>query len=103
MYTIVIIAAQLDRIANANSFFRTSTTLFFVADEGLSILQNVDELGVKLPGFLITHLKKPRDKHDKMDGDKLPDAEAPPATEEPIEADLPPENRTDEQADQDNA
>ena len=65
IFLIVILAAQLDRITgNAAGVFRTSTAFFFIANDGLSIMENVGEMGVKLPGFLTKALTKLRDEQD---------------------------------------
>lgn len=64
---VVIIATQLDQIVNANGFFRTSTAIFFISNEGISILENVDEIGVPLPNFLKDTLEKLRTKHSNME------------------------------------
>ena len=62
VFLIVILAAQLDRITgNAAGVFRTATAFFFIANEGLSIVENVGEMGVKLPGFITGALTKLRD------------------------------------------
>ena len=65
IFLIVILAAQLDRITgNAAGVFRTSTAFFFIANDGLSIVENVGEMGVKLPGFITNALTKLRDEQD---------------------------------------
>jgi toxin secretion/phage lysis holin len=65
IFLIVILAAQLDRITgNAAGVFRTSTAFFFIANEGLSVVENVGEMGVKLPGFITGALTKLRDEQD---------------------------------------
>ena len=70
IFLIVILAAQLDRITgNPAGLFRTATAFFFMANEGLSILENVGELGVKLPGFIKNVLVKLRDDNDNMSTD----------------------------------
>lgn len=62
IFLIVILAAQLDRITgNAAGVFRTATAFFFIANEGLSTVENVGEMGVKLPGFITGALTKLRD------------------------------------------
>lgn len=69
VFLIVILAAQLDRItSNAAGVFRTATAFFFIANDGLSILENVGEMGLKLPAFLSTALAKMRD--ENTPGDK---------------------------------
>ena len=73
IFLIVILAAQIDRVTgNASSLFRNCTAFFFVANDALSILENVGELGIKLPGFLKGALIKLRDVNDalpEIDGD----------------------------------
>lgn len=67
IFLVVIVAAQLDRITgNSAALFRTSTCFFFIANEGLSILENVGEVGVKLPSFITKVLEKLRDTNDKL-------------------------------------
>ena len=74
VFLVVILAAQLDRITgNAAGVFRTATAFFFISNEGLSILENVGEMGLKLPAFIAGALTKLRDESDvkgsKDDGD----------------------------------
>lgn len=68
IFLIVILAAQLDRITgNMAGVFRTSTAFFFIANDGLSIVENVGEMGVKLPKIITNALTKLRDEHDNGD------------------------------------
>lgn len=70
IFAIVILAAQLDRLTgNAHSLFRNCTAFFFVANDALSILENVGELDIPLPVFLRSTLVKLRDQGDK--GEKM--------------------------------
>lgn len=70
IFAIVILAAQLDRLTgNAHSLFRNCTAFFFVANDALSILENVGELDIPLPAFLKSALIKLRDKGDKGEED----------------------------------
>jgi phage-related holin len=48
--------------------FRTSTAFFFIANDALSVLENVGEMGVKLPGFLTSALTKLRDENESTGG-----------------------------------
>jgi toxin secretion/phage lysis holin len=67
IFLIVILAAQLDRITgNTAGMFRT-VTAFFIANEGLSMVENVGEMGVKLPGFITSALTKLRDEQSTPD------------------------------------
>ena len=65
IFLIVILAAQLDRITgNDAGVFRASTAFFFIANDGLSIVENVGEMGIKLPKFITSALTKLRDEQD---------------------------------------
>lgn len=65
IFLIVILATQIDRITgNDAGVFRTSTAFFFIANDALSVLENVGELGVKLPTFLKDALSKLQDEQD---------------------------------------
>lgn len=65
IFIIIILASQLDRMAGSNNqVFRNCTAFFFIANDSLSILENVGELGVKLPTFLRNALIKFRDAND---------------------------------------
>ena len=67
IFLVVILAAQLDRITgNAAGVFRTATAFFFIANDGLSIIENVGEMGVKLPSFISKALMKLRDSNDNL-------------------------------------
>lgn len=66
IFVIIILSAQIDRMTgNGNSVFRNCTAFFFVANDALSIMENVGELGVKLPSFLRSALINLRDTNDK--------------------------------------
>jgi toxin secretion/phage lysis holin len=67
IFLVIILAAQLDRITGSTAaIFRTATAFFFIANDGLSILENVGEMGVKLPGFLTGALMKMRDQSETL-------------------------------------
>lgn len=62
IFVIIILAAQLDKMTgNTIQLFRNCTAFFFIANDALSILENVGEIGVKLPVFLHNALIKLRD------------------------------------------
>ena len=60
---VVLIAAQLDNVIGG-TFSRTAVILFFCANEGLSILENVGMMGVEYPKFLKNALEALKDKGD---------------------------------------
>ncbi len=71
IFLVVILAAQLDRITgNAAGVFRTATAFFFIGNEGISFIENIGEMGVKLPSFLSRALAKMRDDNDDVGDDR---------------------------------
>lgn len=65
IFVIIILAAQVDRMMGGDTqIFRNCTAFFFVANDALSVLENVGELGVALPAFLKSALIKLRDTND---------------------------------------
>lgn len=65
IFVIIILAAQVDRMMGGDTqIFRNGTAFFFVANDALSVLENVGELGVALPAFLKSALIKLRDTND---------------------------------------
>jgi len=68
IFLVVILAAQLDRMTgNSVGLFRTSTCFFFVGNEGISFVENIGEMGVKLPAFIAKALAKLRDENNVQD------------------------------------
>ena len=66
IFAVIIIAAQLDRIVeNPTNLFRTAAALFYVANEGISITENIGKLGAPLPGFIIKVLEQLKSKNDE--------------------------------------
>ena len=59
---ILIVAVMLDRLMNTGTWvFRTLVCYFYIANEGISLLENVSNLGVKIPDKLkdaLVHLNK---------------------------------------------
>jgi len=62
---VVIVGVLLDRLLNEGTWvFRTLVCYFYIANEGISILENVGKCGVELPGRLeqaLAQLKKEGD------------------------------------------
>ena len=66
---IVMIAAELDKLTNTTAM-RTATILFFVANDGMSILENLGIMGVPYPPALKNAFEVLRRKSsDKGDGE----------------------------------
>lgn len=63
MLVIVWVGAMLDSVIGAE-YVRTAVVLFFIANEGLSILENTAVMGVPYPKFLRAALEAMREKND---------------------------------------
>lgn len=69
---IVMIATELDRLTNTKAM-RTATILFFVANDAMSIIENVGIMGVPFPPALKNMFEVLRRKsEDKGDGNDVP-------------------------------
>ena len=60
---LVYLGALLDKAVGA-TYVRTAICFFFVANEGLSILENIGLMGVSYPKFLRDMLQALKDKND---------------------------------------
>ena len=69
---IVLIATLLDKaIGNTAMIFQTATVFYYIANEGLSILENADLMNVPFPAFIRQRLETLREKEDSSpDGDQ---------------------------------
>lgn len=68
---LVTVAHFLDShvLGGGSSMFRSGVVGFFLANEGLSILENAGNLGVPLPEFLKKALEQLKDSSDRSDED----------------------------------
>lgn len=64
---LVYLGVLLDR-ATGDTVIRTAICLFFTANEGLSILENLGLMGVPYPAFLKNTLEALRDRGEGSDG-----------------------------------
>jgi toxin secretion/phage lysis holin len=63
MITFVIVANQLDIITgNKNGFLRDAMLMFLIATEGISIVENLGNLGLRVPPFIMKALEQLSDK-----------------------------------------
>lgn len=63
IFMMVAVAVQLDRLMGIdNQVVRMATCFFYIANEGLSILENGGKLGVKYPKVLESTLEQLREK-----------------------------------------
>lgn len=59
IFLVLFVAVGVDRILNNDNWiFRTLTCYFFVANEGISIIENVAVIGIPVPKKLIEALKQ---------------------------------------------
>lgn len=65
IFLMVALAVQLDRLVGIdNQVIRMATCFFYIANEGLSILENGGKLGVRYPSILAKTLEQLRDKNE---------------------------------------
>ena len=69
MLCIVAIAVIVDRIIGQTGMIRTLIIYYLVANEGLSIIENLGEMNIIVPKFLKDKLEQIRDNNSKV-GDK---------------------------------
>jgi toxin secretion/phage lysis holin len=63
MITFVIVANQLDIITgNTDGFLRDAMLMFLIATEGISIVENLAKMGLKVPPFIVKALEQLNDK-----------------------------------------
>lgn len=73
---IVLVATLLDKaIGNSAKLFQQATVFYYIANEGLSILENADQIGVKTPKFIHDRLEIMRKEHDDKPPDDPPEDE----------------------------
>lgn len=76
IFLLVAVGVMVDKIIPAtNETVRSAVIFFYIANEGLSILENAGELGLPLPAALKKSLEKMRDKEGKSDMDSDTDIE----------------------------
>lgn len=69
MLLLVGLAHELDHLMGVD-YVRALAILFFIGNEGLSVLENVGLMGVPYPEFLKNALEAMKDKGNKGDGDE---------------------------------
>ncbi|EFV78936.1 hypothetical protein HMPREF1013_00820 [Bacillus sp. 2_A_57_CT2] len=67
MFSLVIVATQMDIIlGNEGQFIRYAMLMFLIGTEGISLIENLGRLDVKLPKFLSDKFIQLKDDHDKF-------------------------------------
>ena len=59
---IIALSVRIDNLLGQDNLIRTFVIYYFVANDGLSILENAGELGIKLPKKLYDALEQLKDK-----------------------------------------
>lgn len=59
---LVIVSNVVGTIIESNYTIRAAVILFYISNEGIAILENINRLGVPLPQILVEMLKQIRDK-----------------------------------------
>lgn len=62
---VVLLGAMLDKAIGENTAFRTMAVWFYIANEGLSILENLALAGVPFPTWMKQALEQIREKNDE--------------------------------------
>ena len=63
---VVALSVVIDNLTGQNGFIRTLVIYFFVANDGLSIIENMAEMNIKLPQKLIDSLEQIRKKGESL-------------------------------------
>lgn len=64
--TVIIVANVIDQILDMNGIVAGATLLFYIVNEGLSILENLAQIGVPIPKFVVDKLHLIRDQSDNF-------------------------------------
>ena len=68
---IVLVATLLDKaIGNTAMVFQSATVCYYIANEGLSVLENADRLGVRTPSFIRQRMEDMAEEKDKPPDDR---------------------------------
>lgn len=73
MILMVVATVQLDYATDSGDFMRNAMILFLIGMEGISMIENLGQLGIKVPRFLenvFTQLKNDDEDKSKDDEDK---------------------------------
>lgn len=67
---IVLLASVLDRAIGDGTMFQTATVCYYIANEGLSLLENAALMGVPFPDKITDALEILKDKNNESDSGK---------------------------------
>ncbi|MGG3662511.1 phage holin family protein [Bacillus gobiensis] len=72
MFSLVIVATQLDIIlGNEGKFVRYAILMFLIGTEGISLIENLGRLDIKVPQFLSNRFSQLKDDHEEDKKDKV--------------------------------
>ncbi|MGG3662113.1 phage holin family protein [Bacillus gobiensis] len=72
MFSLVIVATQLDIIlGNEGKFVRYAILMFLIGTEGISLIENLGRLDIKVPKILSDRFSQLKDDHEKEDKDNI--------------------------------
>lgn len=66
---VIVVANVIDQILDMNGIVAGATLLFYIVNEGLSILENLAQIGVPIPKFIVDKLHLIRDQSDGFKDD----------------------------------
>ncbi|MEG0764608.1 MAG: phage holin family protein [Pseudoflavonifractor sp.] len=67
---LVLVAVRLDGLLGDAQYARMAVMLFFIGNEGLSVLENLGLMGVPYPAFIRNALEVMREQGDKGQGEQ---------------------------------
>ena len=70
LLTLVALSVVIDNVAGNTGLIRTTIIYYLVANEGLSIIENLSEMNIIVPEFLKMKLKKMQETGGQTDGQK---------------------------------
>ena len=70
MVLMVIAAVQLDLATESGNFMRNAMILFLIGMEGISMIENLGKLGIRVPKFLANAFSQLQMENDDKKGDK---------------------------------
>lgn len=69
IFIVLVVAVLLDRLLNKDVWvFRTLVCYFYIANEGISLLENAVKIGVPIPQKIIDVLEQIKSKEEKEPG-----------------------------------
>lgn len=71
VFGIIILANIIDIILSLNGTVAFATVLFYIANEGLSIIENLTQIGVKIPSVITEKLHVIQEKDEKGKGEDV--------------------------------